>query len=134
MRGDGVTPQEMVHQFHKATNGAINLRSGLVIDLRERLLAEEWDELSDELNLLFDGVGDLCKVAKEMADMAYVLYGTAVALGIDLDKAVALVHESNMSKLGPDGKPILREDGKVLKGPDYFEPDMSSAILESTHD
>lgn len=67
-------------------------------------------------------------VAKELADAVIALHGTAITMGIDLDEAVRLVHASNMSKRGADGSPIIRADGKVMKGPNYREPDMSSAL------
>lgn len=68
---------------------------------------------------------DLKKIAKESADVKVVVYGTDAALGIDGDIAFDAVHQSNMSKIGPAGKVIKREDGKILKGPHYREPDMS---------
>ena len=63
-------------------------------------------------------------VAKELADLLYVVYGTAVSLGIPIDDVFCEVHTSNMSKLDDNGKPIYREDGKVLKGPHYFQPNL----------
>jgi predicted HAD superfamily Cof-like phosphohydrolase len=65
---------------------------------------------------------------KEVADLRYVAGGLAVALGMDLDAADAAVHESNMSKLGADGRPVRRDDGKVLKGPNYLAPDLSNMV------
>jgi predicted HAD superfamily Cof-like phosphohydrolase len=67
-------------------------------------------------------------VLKELADLAYVCYQMAVFLGVDLDVALDRVHQSNMSKLGEDGKPIYREDGKVLKGPFYKEPHLGDLV------
>ncbi len=64
-------------------------------------------------------------LVKELCDVLYVTYGYGASFGIDLDKAFALVHASNMSKVGEDGIPIRREDGKILKGPNYWEPDLS---------
>jgi predicted HAD superfamily Cof-like phosphohydrolase len=93
-----------------------------LVDLRTTLIFEEAAEVADALR-----TGDPLQVAQELADLVYVAYGTAVSLGIDLDAALAEVHRSNMSKLGPDGQPILREDGKVLKGPYYIPPDMTKA-------
>jgi predicted HAD superfamily Cof-like phosphohydrolase len=65
---------------------------------------------------------------KEIADLRYVAGGLAVALGMDLEAADAAVHESNMSKLGADGRPVRRDDGKVLKGPNYLAPDLSNMV------
>lgn len=94
-----------------------------IIELRKRLIGEEVKELLEAIE-----EGDLAHIAKEAADLAYVLRGTTDAYGIDLDTAVEEVHASNMSKVGEDGKPIYREDGKVLKGPGYFEPDMRRTL------
>jgi len=124
------TLQDMVLEFHETFGCAIDDRSLEWFHSREAILAEERKELDDELHYLIFGYGDLNAVAKEIADEIYVLFGTAVALGIDADKAVRLVHASNMSKLGADGKPIYRGDGKVLKGPNYVEPDMTSCVKE----
>ena len=65
---------------------------------------------------------------KELADLVYVCYQYAENMRWDLDGALDLVHESNMSKLGEDGKPIYREDGKVLKGPNYKPPDLTDLV------
>lgn len=67
--------------------------------------------------------GDLAAVLRELADVVYVAYGTALTYGVDLDAAVAEVHRANMTKLGPDGRPVVR-DGKVLKGPAFRPPDV----------
>ena len=72
------------------------------------------------------GAGDLIGVADALADIVYVAYGTAHVYGIDLDAVLDEVHASNMTKLGADGRPIRRADGKVLKGPDYRPPDMAA--------
>ena len=138
-----ITLQDLVLDFHEKFGCAINDRTRETIHFRLALVDEETGELFDELyDGSTEGVLDLeCvrgiddvdfqAVAKEMADTVYILFGTAVALGIDLDKAVRLVHQSNMSKLGADGEPIYREgDGKVLKGENYQEPDMASCVKE----
>ncbi len=65
---------------------------------------------------------------KELADLVYVCYQYAVNMGWDLDRALKLVHKSNLSKLDEDGKPIVREDGKILKGPNYTKPNLHSLI------
>jgi predicted HAD superfamily Cof-like phosphohydrolase len=71
---------------------------------------------------------DIPAIAKELCDLLYVVYGMGITFGIPVDECFAEVHRSNMSKLGPDGKPIYRADGKVLKGPDYFEPDLRKVL------
>ena len=73
-------------------------------------------------------------VADALADLVYVLYGTALHYGIDLDAAVHEVHRSNMSKLGEGGEPIRRKDGKVLKGPNFTPPDLEAALLSTEPD
>jgi predicted HAD superfamily Cof-like phosphohydrolase len=89
------------------------------VALRARLLAEECRELLEAIE-----AGDLEQIAKESADLAYVLRGTTDAYGIDLDAAIEAVHASNMSKVGPDGSVLRDAGGKVLKGPHYRLPDM----------
>src|SRR5262249_43082777 len=109
----------MLEEFHR-----VFVPEGLdVRSVRKTLLQEEHEELQRALES-----GDRLAIAQELADLLYVTYGTALVYQIDADVAVAEVHRANMSKLGPDGKPILREDGKVLKGPNYKPPDMSKAI------
>ena len=71
---------------------------------------------------------DLLEVADALTDILYVTYGAGHAFGIDLDKCFNEVQESNMSKLGEDGKPIYNEMGKVMKGPKYFKPNLSKFI------
>ena len=88
--------------------------------LRYHLIEEEVSELAE--------AEEPAHVLKEMTDTVYVLYGMAATFGWDLDEAVRRVHASNMSKLGEDGEPIYREDGKVLKGPNYQEPDLSDLV------
>jgi predicted HAD superfamily Cof-like phosphohydrolase len=92
-------------------------------EVRARLLEEEHRELQEALDC-----NNREQIAKELADLVYVCYGTALVYNIDLDIACHIVHESNMSKLDDDGRPILREDGKVLKGPNYKPPDMEPAL------
>lgn len=92
--------------------------------LRLELIAEELEEMWDAVENK-----DLVGVADALTDILYVTYGAGHAFGIDLDKCFAEVQRSNMSKLDEDGKPIYREDGKVLKGPNYSEPDLKSILL-----
>jgi len=92
-------------------------------ELRLELIAEELDELSDAV-----ADRDMIQIADALTDLLYVVYGAGHAFGIDLDECFHEVHNSNMSKLGENGKPIHREDGKVMKGPGYFEPDLESIL------
>ena len=71
---------------------------------------------------------DLVAIADELADIVYVAYGTAVTYGIDLDMVLGEVHRSNMSKLGKDGRPLIRDDGKVIKSDQYFPPDVARVL------
>lgn len=116
-----------VEEFHEAFDLPIGDHPQLLSDerwaLRKRLIREEYREL---LEAVTDK--DLTGAAKELADLAYVVNGLAVEMGIDLDVVVRKVHRSNMSKLGEDGKPIYRSDGKVLKGPYYQEPDIAQVL------
>lgn len=118
------TPQEMVTEFHKAFNSPIgvDLKDGgaELLELRFNLIEEEFEELEEAES--FENA------LKELADLVYVAYGFAVTYGWDLDEAVRRVHLSNMSKLDENGNPIYREDGKVLKGPNYKEPDLKDLV------
>ena len=91
--------------------------------LRISLIQEELDELKEAMHNK-----DLIEVADALTDLLYVTYGTGHAFGIDLDKCFNEVQNSNMSKLGDDGKPIYNEKGKVLKGPNYFKPDLKKFL------
>ena len=91
--------------------------------LRIDLIKEELDELSEAMKNK-----DLLEVADALTDILYVTYGARHAFGIDLDKCFDEVQNSNMSKLDNDGKPIYNNDGKVMKGPNYFKPDLSKFI------
>ena len=91
--------------------------------LRIDLIKEELDELSEAMKNK-----DLLEVADALTDILYVTYGAGHAFGIDLDKCFEEVQNSNMSKLGDNGKPIYNESGKVMKGPNYFKPDLSKFL------
>lgn len=91
--------------------------------LRLKLILEEYEELETAVE-----EHHLVGIADALTDILYVTYGAGHAFGINLDECFEEVHESNMSKLGPDGKPIYRDDGKVMKGPDYREPDLRKII------
>ena len=91
--------------------------------LRLDLIKEELRELTEAMNN-----NDLLEVADALTDILYVTYGAGHSFGVDLDKCFDEVQRSNMSKLGVDGKPIYNESGKVMKGPDYFAPDLKKII------
>ncbi len=92
-------------------------------ELRYNLIKEELDELKQA----FENK-DLLEVADALTDILYVTYGAGHAFGINLDRCFEEVQNSNMSKLGLDGKPIYNEAGKVMKGPNYFKPDLNKFI------
>ena len=91
--------------------------------LRYDLIKEELEELKEAMENK-----DLLEVADALTDILYVTYGAGHAFGIDLDKCFEEVQNSNMSKLGKDGKPIYNESGKVMKGPKYFKPDLTKFV------
>lgn len=91
--------------------------------LRLSLILEEYAELEDAI-----AEGHMEGIADALTDILYVTYGAGHAFGIDLDKCFEEVQRSNMSKLGADGKPIYRDDGKIMKGPNYSEPDLKKVL------
>ena len=94
-------------------------------DLRYNLIKEELDEFKQAIDNK-----DLLEVADALTDILYVTYGAGHAFGIDLDKCFEEVQNSNMSKLGDDGKPIYNDSGKVMKGPNYFKPNLSKFLAK----
>ena len=95
-----------------------------VVDLRLDLINEEVGELCEAVEC-----DDMTEIADALTDILYVTYGMGAALGIDLDKCFEEVQRSNMSKMGEDGKPMYREDGKVMKGPNYSPPNFLALLL-----
>ena len=93
--------------------------------LRQDLIKEELDELKEAID-----TKDIKEVADALTDILYVTYGAGHAFGIDLDKCFEEVQNSNMSKLGSDGKPIYNDKGKVMKGPNYFKPDLTKFVAQ----
>ena len=128
-RASYLTNSDKVKDFMKAFGQDLPDIPGLpdeeTIKLRLKLILEEVEELKEALDRknMVDVLDGLC-------DILYVVYGAGHAFGIDLDEPFNHVHHSNMSKLGEDGKPIYREDGKVLKGPNYYAPSLSKYIWE----
>ena len=94
-----------------------------IIQLRCDLIKEELDELNQAIK-----DKDIKEVADALTDILYVTYGAGHAFGVDLDKCFEEVQQSNMSKLGSDGKPIYSESGKVMKGSNYFKPDLKKFL------
>ena len=96
----------------------------------EKIVKLRYDLILEELNELKEAIKDknLKEVADALTDILYVTYGAGHAFGINLDKCFEEVQKSNMSKLGNDGKPIYNEQGKVMKGPNYFKPDLNKFI------
>ena len=123
-----MTNFEKVGEFMKTFGQEVKSKSSLSSDkiniLRINLIEEELDELKQAINQK-----NLLEVADALTDILYVTYGAGHAFGINLDKCFEEVQNSNMSKLGDDGKPIYNEQGKVLKGPNYFKPDLSKFLV-----
>lgn len=128
---------EMVKEFHQAFEVPSAEKptepSEELFRLREDLIAEEFGEFYDaHFDSVVDFEPDLIEIADAIGDMLYVIYGTADQYGLDADAIFAEVHRSNMSKLGEDGKPIYREDGKVLKDPGFEQPKLRKVIYGDT--
>jgi len=123
---------ELVKEFMKVFGDHISESPSLVpqkvYELRYKLLKEENEEYLKACER-----GNLIEILDAVTDMMYVLYGTIIAHGFQdiIDKSFEEVHESNMSKLGKDGKPIKRADGKIIKGPNYFPPNLSKFIKQN---
>lgn len=119
---------DLVLDFHRAFALPRNAAPTLDVTpelaaLRLRLLAEEAGELRDAVD-----AADLIAIADALADITYVVFGTAITYGIDLEAVVREVHRSNMSKLDARGRPILRADGKVLKSETFVRPDINTVL------
>lgn len=117
---------EKVHQFHRVFGlGVGNFAEPKLndINLRMTLIEEEYKEVLEAVK-----TGNIEEVAKELTDLLYVVYGSGVTFGIDLDKTFDVVHNSNMSKLDENGEPIFREDGKILKSDRYVPADLSGVL------
>ena len=122
-----MTNFEKVGLFMKTFGQELKTNSGLssekINSLRLSLIYEELEELKKAIS-----DNDIVEVADALTDILYVTYGAGHAFGINLDKCFNEVQDSNMSKLGKDKKPIYNEHGKVMKGPDYFKPDLSKFL------
>ena len=109
--------------FGQEVKNKPSFSSEKINDLRYELIREELDEFKEALKNK-----DILEVADALTDILYVTYGAGHAFGIDLDKCFEEVQQSNMSKLDENGKPIYNDAGKVMKGPNYFKPDLSKFI------
>ena len=109
--------------FGQEVKSKPSFSSDKINKLRIDLIKEELDELQEAMKN-----NDLLEVADALTDILYVTYGAGHAFGLDLDKCFDEVQNSNMSKLGENGEPIYNESGKVMKGPDYFAPDLKKII------
>ena len=123
-----MTNFEKVKQFMQTFGQEVKTKASFSDEktnqLRLDLITEELEELKNAMESK-----DLLEVADALTDILYVTYGAGHAFGINLDKCFDEVQNSNMSKLGSDGKPIYNESGKVMKGPDYFKPDLSKFLV-----
>jgi len=119
---------EMVGEFMTAFGQECKLNAEMP-DVNTQAL--RYDLIKEELQEFWEATckNDLVGVADALTDLLYVVYGAGHAYGINLDTCFREVHASNMSKLGADGKPIYREDGKVLKGPNFFEPELEEIVF-----
>jgi len=122
-----MTNFEKVKQFMQTFGQEVKTKASFSDEktnqLRLDLISEELEELKNAMTSK-----DLLEVADALTDILYVTYGAGHAFGINLDKCFDEVQNSNMSKLDSDGKPIYNESGKVMKGPDYFKPDLSKFL------
>ena len=118
---------ELVEDFMEAMGQEVNAIPAFPEQEIQRLRLDLIEEELDELHYAIDNK-DMVEIADALGDLLYVVYGAGHAFGIDLDECFKEIHASNMSKLGPDGKPIKREDGKVLKPDTYFPPDLKSIL------
>jgi predicted HAD superfamily Cof-like phosphohydrolase len=123
-----VSVADAVAEFHAVFRLPVRQMPGADVGpeltrLRISLLQEETGEFTAAAE-----AGDLTGIADALADVVWVAYGTALTYGIDLDSVLREVHRSNMSKLGADGEPVIRADGKVLKSDRYFPPDIRAVL------
>ena len=115
--------KKFMETFGQEVKSEASFPKDKIIRLRLDLIREELSELKEALEKK-----DIKEVADALTDILYVTYGAGHAFGINLDKCFEEVQNSNMSKLGSDGKPIYNEQGKVMKGPDYFKPNLSKFV------
>jgi predicted HAD superfamily Cof-like phosphohydrolase len=121
-----------VKDFHNAFGLGVNETP--IANLSPKKLKLRYDLMAEENDEYFEAAqnNDLVEVADALGDMLYILCGTILEHGMQykIEEVFNEIQRSNMSKLGADGKPIYREDGKVMKGPDYFKPNILSILVE----
>ena len=115
--------KKFMETFGQEVKSRPSFSSEKINELRYNLIKEELEEFRQALDN-----NDLLEAADALTDILYVTYGAGHAFGIDLDSCFQVVQNSNMSKLGNNGKPIFNDQGKVMKGPNYFKPDLSKFI------
>lgn len=142
-----ISASELVREFHETYGQPLRTTPSLEVPelhMRMQLVAEEFMELVEAaygdkaLKILEpaweeaiqadEGSRDIIEVVDALGDLIYVIYGFAHTIGVDLNKILDEIQSSNMSKVGADGKPIYRADGKILKGPNFVEPDISKIL------
>ena len=115
--------KKFMETFGQEIKEKASFPDGKITSLRYELIREELGELKEAMDKK-----DIKEVADALTDILYVTYGAGHAFGIDLDKCFEEVQNSNMSKLGSDGKPIYNDKGKVMKGPNYFKPNLGKFV------
>ena len=115
--------KKFMETFGQEVKTKAEFPSEKIVKLRYDLIKEELDEFEEAIK-----TKNLKEIADSLTDILYVTYGAGHAFGIDLDKCFDEVQRSNMSKLGADGKPIYNDKGKVMKGPNYFKPNLSKFV------
>ena len=119
-----VSVKKFMQTFGQEVKNKAEFPDKKIVELRYSLIDEELKELDEAIKKR-----DLKEVADALTDILYVTYGAGHAFGIDLDKCFDEVQRSNMSKLDKNGKPIYNDKGKVMKGPDYFEPKLEKFLI-----
>jgi predicted HAD superfamily Cof-like phosphohydrolase len=131
LKGFEMSMQDQVREFHKTFGAPVAAVPRLLTreryELRKSLIEEELVEYM----VAFEK-GDIVEIADALGDILYVVLGTALEHGMNMEAIVTEIHESNMSKLGDDGKPIYREDGKILKGPNFYLPKLRKVLWPDT--
>ena len=115
--------KKFMQTFNQEIKDKTEFPSDKIVKLRYELIKEELEELNQAIK-----DKDLKEIADALTDILYVTYGAGHAFGVTLDKCFDEVQKSNMSKLGIDGKPIYNENGKVMKGPNYFKPNLNKFL------